>query len=282
MNIIFVCTGNTCRSPMAQGYLESKKIPWLNVISRGIYADGSAVSVNSADAMEEIGIDIKKHISAPLTKEDIKWADRIICLSPNHYNILSSMGIGSKKLSVLGEGISDPFGWDLSVYRKCRDEIIEAVDELFEKGFFSLLQIIPIEERHIGAIAKLEKVCFSEPWSAETLLDSYKRGTKFFVAENEKDILGYIGFSAVAGEGYITNVAVFPKYRRMGVGTAIVNEAVSYCKKENLEFLSLEVRKSNDEAIRLYEKSGFKCVGERKDFYRNPKENALIMTIYFK
>ncbi|MBQ2135892.1 MAG: hypothetical protein II201_03310, partial [Clostridia bacterium] len=57
---------------------------------------------------------------------------------------------------------------------------------------------------------------------------------------------------------------------------------VSYCKKENLEFLSLEVRKSNDEAIRLYEKSGFKCVGERKDFYRNPKENALIMTIYFK
>ena len=53
-------------------------------------------------------------------------------------------------------------------------------------------------------------------------------------------------------------------------------------KKENLEFLSLEVRKSNDEAIRLYEKSGFKCVGERKDFYRNPKENALIMTMYFK
>lgn len=281
MNIIFVCTGNTCRSPMAQGYLKSKKIPWINVISRGIYADGSPVSENSSVVMAELGIDIKDHISQSLTKDDINRADRIVCLSHNHYKVLKAAGIGAKKLSVLGNGICDPFGCDVSVYRQCRDEIAKAIDELFEEGFFSLLQINSIEERHIGAIAKLEKVCFSEPWSAETLLDSYKRGTKFFVAENEKDILGYIGFSVIAGEGYITNVAVFPKYRNSGVGTALVNEAVSYCKKENLEFLSLEVRKSNEQAIRLYEKAGFKVVGERKDFYRNPKENALIMTVYF-
>ena len=164
MNIIFVCTGNTCRSPMAQGYLESKKIPWLNVISRGIYADGSAVSVNSADAMAEIGIDIKKHSSAPLTKEDINWADRIICLSPNHYNILYSIGIGSKKLSVLGEGISDPFGCDLSVYRQCRDEIIEAAEILMKYDGY-----IQREQQTAEKIRRLEGIKISDKFDYSTI-----------------------------------------------------------------------------------------------------------------
>jgi len=282
MKIIFVCTGNTCRSPMAAGYLENKKIEWLEVSSKGLFADKSPVSVNSALAMKEIGIDISKHISSQLENDDIKSADRIVCLSKNHFDYLLGIGVSPKKLSVLGSGIADPYGMGIEEYRKCRDEIISAIDKLFENSFFSGFKISPIEQRHISAIAKLEKVCFSEPWSSEAILESYSHGVKFFVAENEEDVLGYIGFSAVCGEGYVTNVAVFPKYRNIGVGTALVNEAISYCKNNNLDFLSLEVRKSNENAIKLYKKSGFKVVGERKDFYRNPKENALIMTKYFK
>ncbi|MBQ3817187.1 MAG: ribosomal protein S18-alanine N-acetyltransferase [Clostridia bacterium] len=152
---------------------------------------------------------------------------------------------------------------------------------LFEKGFFSEFSINPIMQRHISGIAKLEKVCFDEPWSAEALFESYKRGTKFFVAENAEHIMGYIGFSAVAGEGYITNVAVFPKYRRMGVATALLEKAKGYGKENRLEFLSLEVRKSNYAAISLYEKEGFVACGERKNFYTNPKEDAIIMTVWF-
>ncbi len=281
MKIIFVCTGNTCRSPMAAGYLANKKIEWLEVSSKGVFADNSPVSANSVLAMKEIGIDISGHISSTLESQDIKSADRIICLAKNHFDYLLGMGVSPKKLSVLGDGISDPYGMDIEEYRRCRDEIISAVDGLFENSFFGNFRILPIEQRHIAAIAKLEKVCFSEPWSTESILDSYNHGTKFLVAENESDVLGYMGFSTVCGEGYVTNVAVFPKYRNMGVGTALVSEAVSYCKENGLDFLSLEVRKSNENAIRLYEKSGFQIVGERKDFYRNPKENALIMTKYF-
>ncbi|MBQ8648869.1 MAG: ribosomal protein S18-alanine N-acetyltransferase, partial [Clostridia bacterium] len=115
----------------------------------------------------------------------------------------------------------------------------------------------------------------------DALLESFKRGTKFFVAENADHIMGYIGFNVVLDEGYITNVAVFPKYRRMGVATALVRKAISYSKKNGLAFLSLEVRKSNSAAIALYENEGFKPEGERKNFYTNPKENALIMTVRF-
>ncbi len=282
MKIIFVCTGNTCRSPMAAGYLANKNIEWLEVSSKGIFADGSPAHQNSVAVMNEVGIDISEHISVTISEEDIKTADRIVCLSRNHFDYLLSMGVTPKKLSVLGNGIADPYGMGIDDYRLTRDEIINAIDMLFEDGFFSEFKIKNIEQRHISAIAKLESVCFSEPWSADSILESFNHGTKFLVAENENDVLGYIGFSVICGEGYVTNVAVFPKYRNKGVATALVSEAISYCKEIGAEFLSLEVRKSNENAIKLYEKSGFSIVGERKDFYRNPKENALIMTIVLK
>lgn len=281
MNIIFVCMGNTCRSPMAAGYLASKGIPWIEVKSKGLFADGAPVCETAVKAMAEVGIDISSHISSSLTKEDVLWTEKIICMSKSHMAQLLAAGISDKKLSVLSGGINDPFGGDIEVYRACRDEIFRGIDMLFEQGFFSEFSISPISQRHIAGLAKLEEVCFSQPWSADALLESFKRGTKFFVAENADHIMGYIGFNVVLDEGYITNVAVFPKYRRMGVATALVRKAISYSKKNGLAFLSLEVRKSNSAAIALYENEGFKTEGERKNFYTNPKENALIMTVRF-
>ena len=69
----------------------------------------------------------------------------------------------AEKLFVLGNGISDPFGGDISVYRRCRDEIFAAVDKLIEDGFFGNMSIVPLEPRHIKEIARLENLCFSEP-----------------------------------------------------------------------------------------------------------------------
>ena len=77
MNILFVCTGNTCRSPMAEGYLRSKGIDGVTVSSRGLVADGSPVSPNSKTAMAEVGIDIAAHISRQITADDINKADKI-------------------------------------------------------------------------------------------------------------------------------------------------------------------------------------------------------------
>ncbi len=281
MNILFVCTGNTCRSPMAEGYLRSKALENVNVLSRGLYADGSPVSKNSEAVMKEIGIDLSRHISRQISPDDIVLADKIICLSPSHKAALLSAGAPKEKLFVLGNGISDPYGGNPDVYRRCRDEIINATDELIKSGFFNSFIIVPIEQRHISPIAKLEKVCFSEPWSAEGLLDSYKSGTKFFAAENGSRLIGYIGIKAVIDEGYITNVAVFPQYRRKGAATALINKVFEYAMEKSLSFVSLEVRVSNSEAVSLYEKLGFVTEGQRKDFYRNPREDALIMTKRF-
>lgn len=281
MNILFVCTGNTCRSPMAEGYLRSKGLDGVTVLSRGLACDGSPVSLNSKTAMAEAGIDISGHISQQITDLDINKADKIICLSTSHKAVLLSAGVPADKLFVLGNGISDPFGGDITVYRRCRDEIFEAVDALIKDGFFSNIQIIPIELRHISEIARLEDLCFSEPWSEEGILEAYRLGTKFFVAEKSKQLMGYIGVKAVIDEGYITNVAVYPQYRRMGVAAALLNKVFGYAKEKRLSFVSLEVRASNTAAVSLYEKTGFKEEGRRKDFYRLPREDALIMTKRF-
>ena len=281
MNIIFVCTGNTCRSPMAEGYLKSKNIEGLTVISRGVLADGSPISQNSEISMGEIGINLSGHISKQISIEDINWADKIICLSNSHKEMLMQFNEGDK-ISVLSNGISDPFGLSLEIYRKCRDEIVDAIDQLIDKDFFSKIEIIKSQENDIAAIAELEKVCFSEPWSESVILESMKSGTCFFTAFHNGKIAGYIGVNCVLDEGYITNIAVFPEFRRRGIATALLDRCMELSKEKNLAFISLEVRESNKSAIKLYEKFGFKKDGLRKKFYKNPIEDGLIFTKRFE
>ena len=86
--------------------------------------------------------------------------------------------------------------------------------------------------------------------------------------------------SIVIDEGYIFNVAVRESYRNKGVATALINELITYGKKNNFSFITLEVRESNLPAISLYSKFGFIKAGERKDYYSNPKENAILLTKY--
>ncbi len=268
MNILFICTGNTCRSPMAEGYLKSRG---FSVLSRGLCADSLPVSENSRIAMQEIGIDISKHISRQITQKDIKWADKIICMSQSHADALKNVC----ECIVLGGGISDPYGMDINAYRQCRDQIITEINKLFS------LEIILADQSHIKAIAELEKACFSTPWSEKTLIDAMQNGTKFFVAIKDGNVLGYIGISVILDECYITNVAVFENYRKQGVASAILTYLMDFAKENRLSFISLEVRESNLNAISLYSKFRFEKVGIRKNFYESPKENAIIMTKRF-
>ena len=280
MRVLFVCTGNTCRSPMAEGYLKSKNIPDLEASSCGIYADGSPVSKNSATVMKELGIDISSHISKPLDKSVLK-ADKIYCMSPSHRLSLLSVGLPEEKIFVLGDGIPDPFGGDTEIYRICRNSIVKAIDLLIENGCFKSFSIEELKEHHITQIAELEKICFSEPWSENAIMDSYRSGTVFCVAAKGKNVLGYVGMKPVLDEGYITNVAVFPEYRRLGVAKELMKRLDLIASEKQLSFISLEVRESNFPAISLYESFGYKKEGLRKNFYREPTENAIIMTKRF-
>lgn len=282
MNILFVCTGNTCRSPMAEGYLKSKNLPQISVKSRGLSADGSEVSRNSAEVMAEKGIDISCHVSSPITKDDLLWADKIICLSFTHKSFLEGFVVDSSKLLILGHGITDPFGGDIKVYRKCRDEIFKEIDFLIASGEFSNFSVTEAAEDIAEKIADLEKVCFSSPWSKSVIVDAMKHGTVFFAATRNDKLIGYIGISVILDEGYITNVAVYPEYRKKGVATALLNAVFSLAEEKKLSFVSLEVRESNNAAISLYKKLGFNEAGLRKNFYDNPKENAIILTKDFK
>lgn len=135
---------------------------------------------------------------------------------------------------------------------------------------------------HLDDVYIIETECFSHPWSRQSLEEELNNETSLFlVAKEENGVIGYIGMSIVIDEGYIFNVAVREKYRNKGVATALINELVTYGKKNNFSFITLEVRESNLPAISLYSKFGFIKAGERKDYYSNPKENAILMTKYF-
>lgn len=135
---------------------------------------------------------------------------------------------------------------------------------------------------HIDGVCKIEEACFAHPWSRQSVESELaNENSVFIVAVEGEKVIGYIGMSVVIDEGYIFNVAVNADFRRKGVGTALINELVTYGKKNNLCFITLEVRESNQAAISLYSDFGFIRVGERKNYYSDPAENAILMTKYF-
>ena len=143
-------------------------------------------------------------------------------------------------------------------------------------------EILPFVPQYAEAVAALEAACFSEPWSADGVLESYNMGTVFLVATAGEKLIGYGGVQMVADEGYITNIAVDPAWRRQGVGHALTVALVELAWQKGLEFISLEVRQSNLAAQALYQNNGFTLQGRRKNFYRQPTEDALILTHFFK
>ena len=145
------------------------------------------------------------------------------------------------------------------------------------------ISIVKMQSRHLDSLSEIEKACFSRAWSREALSSELdNENALFLVAENENEVLGYVGCIFVLGEGSITNVAVSPDFRRLGIGDALISALVSNAKQIDAELLFLEVRKSNMAAQNLYKKHGFENCGERKNFYRDPCEDAYIMRLLLK
>lgn len=145
------------------------------------------------------------------------------------------------------------------------------------------IKIIPMDESHIKDLALLEKQCFSVPWSESALkAELEKENSRFFVAITKNEVSGYIGANNVLGEVYINNIAVFYNYRGFGIGEALLRYLIDVSEEENCDLVTLEVRVSNTPARKLYEKTGFKEVGVRKNFYDQPKEDGIIYTKYLK
>ncbi|MBQ6898029.1 MAG: ribosomal protein S18-alanine N-acetyltransferase [Clostridia bacterium] len=142
--------------------------------------------------------------------------------------------------------------------------------------------VTPAELSDAHGISMIEKECFSAPWSESQIKDEIsKLGVIFLTAKSADELCGYISGQLILDEFYINNVAVTEKFRKHGIASALIGQLIDTLKETTCSLITLEVRESNEDARRLYEKFGFKNLGIRKDFYSRPKENACIYTLYF-
>ncbi len=281
---MFICSGNTCRSPLAEGlfkkYLNDNNINDIEVGSAGVGAfPGDEVSINSILVAGSRGVDISGHRARNINSEHLLTTDLFCCMSDSHKQVLLRH-CDENKIVVLD--VADPYGRPMETYEECAKQIESKFSEIIEK-IQNTVVIREMKESDIKEIADLEKECFSEPWSENSLRDELINETaRFYVVRHSENLLGYIGSNNICNEVYITNVAVNKECRGNGYGKILVNHLIKQSEVENAFFITLEVRKSNEKAISLYEKCGFKLIGERKNFYSKPTEDALIYTYYIE
>ena len=141
-----------------------------------------------------------------------------------------------------------------------------------------MMELIPMEACHVPQVAALEKICFSDPWSEKSVSAELMNPLSLWLVAMDGEILaGYIGSQTVLGETDVMNVAVAPAYRRQGIAQQLILALVEALKARGSHCLTLEVRDSNTPARALYAKLGFLEVGRRKNYYRNPREDGLIL-----
>lgn len=140
------------------------------------------------------------------------------------------------------------------------------------------MRIVSMESCHVSQVAALERVCFSDPWSESSVAGELANPLSLWlVAMEDGQLAGYVGSQSVMGESDMMNLAVGPAFRRRGVGQSLVRALIDALGKHGNYSLSLEVRASNAPARALYQNLGFSQVGRRPNYYRNPKEDALIL-----
>ena len=282
--IMFICSGNTCRSPLAEGlfkkYLQENNITNVEVGSAGVGAfPGDAVSINSILVAGNRGVDISEHRARNINPEHLLTTDLFFCMSESHKQVLLRH-CDEDKIVILN--VPDPYGRPIEIYEECAKQLESKFPEILERIQNTVI-IREMAESDIKEIAELEKECFATPWSETSLRDELTNETaRFYVLRNNEKLLGYIGSNNICNEVYITNVAVNSECRGKGYGQKLVNHLLKQSELEKAFFATLEVRESNENAIALYEKCGFKKIGERKNFYSKPTENALIYTYYIE
>ena len=141
-----------------------------------------------------------------------------------------------------------------------------------------MMEILNMTADHVAQVAALEALCFHDPWSENSVASELTNPLSLWLVALDGDrVTGYVGSQSVLGESDMMNVAVHPDYRRRGIAEKLCLALVDALKEKGNHCLTLEVRASNDPAKALYEKLGFRQIGLRKNYYRNPREDACIL-----
>ena len=270
--------------------LSKNKIFNVECKSAGIYAQtGNFASNNAVKVLRELNIDLKPHKSSNILNfKNISDYDIFATVNGSISDTLVTLGINPRKIYTLNKergGISDPFGGDLACYRDARDTIYVALKELlvFVQNVNKIknLKIVRAENNHLDEIYKIEKESFTDSWSTESLKSEISnKNTIFLVAAYETEVLGYVFGKISIESADILKIAVKLQFRRFGVSKLLLKAFIDSAIKFGIKELFLEVRVSNNVAINLYKLFGFKVVGIRKNFYADPKEDALLMKKY--
>ena len=140
------------------------------------------------------------------------------------------------------------------------------------------MEYVLMNHSHVAGIAALEKICFSDPWSEASISSELNNPLSLWLVALDNDrVVGYVGSQTVLDGADMMNIAVDPAYRRQGVAAELIERLETALKSKGVICLVLEVRASNAPAIALYDKLGFAIAGRRPNYYRHPKEDALIM-----
>ena len=141
-----------------------------------------------------------------------------------------------------------------------------------------MTEYVLMNQDHVAQVAQLEKECFCDPWSENAIASELKNPLSLWlVALCDGQVSGYVGSQSVMGEADMMNIAVSSQHRRMGIAQELVERLIAALREKDVNSLTLEVRASNEPAKALYSKLGFQQVGRRPNYYRNPKEDALIL-----
>ncbi len=247
-----------------------------SAISRGISVfSGSGASLNSKKAVLKYGLNIENHISKQITYDDIESAHLVITMTMAHKYILqNAFPQFSEKIITLSEfagetdDVTDPFGGNESVY----EETAQMIYDYIVKG---IGKIRLAKNKDAEEIFLLEKEIFPDFWSKKTIEEKIEKES-VLIFEKKGKTLGYCIFMCAADEGEILKIAVDVAHRKDGIGNALLKETLKKLYSLGAKNVFLEVRRSNINAISLYEKSGFKKMGERKNYYPDG-EDALIL-----